>query len=402
MSKSRLSGRCAGRGPAVAGGAVPGRAGRAGDGAGAGGRRRGRRSGFDGVVEAVRQTVVAAQVAGAVTALDVKAGDTRQGRPGAGAHRRPRRRAERQRQRGAGAVGAAPCSTWRARTSSARSSCSRSSTSARPRSSAPSRSSRRRRRRPRRCWRRPARRARSRACYVVRAPYAGVVAEVPVALGDMAMPGRALLDAVRAGGAARHRRGAADARCVQPVQGVRVEFPGLPEAQRWFAPAQVQVLPTVDAATHTVQLRIDLPAGQAGRRAGHVRPRLAAGCAGRPRAGSYVPAAAIVRRAEMTGVYVRRRQGRAAAAPGAPGPRDGRHGRGAVRRVGRRARRARSAGRGPPELRPGHGQDARASPAASPPSSRRRRSRRCWRWWRCCSASSPCSSRRARKSRRST
>ena len=33
-------------------------------------------SGFDGVVEAVRQTVIAAQVAGAVTALDVKAGDT--------------------------------------------------------------------------------------------------------------------------------------------------------------------------------------------------------------------------------------------------------------------------------------------------------------------------------------
>ena len=32
-------------------------------------------AGFDGVVEAVRQTVVAAQVAGAVVALEVKAGD---------------------------------------------------------------------------------------------------------------------------------------------------------------------------------------------------------------------------------------------------------------------------------------------------------------------------------------
>ncbi|HRA15286.1 MAG TPA: biotin/lipoyl-binding protein, partial [Giesbergeria sp.] len=34
------------------------------------------RTGFDGVVEAVRQTVVAAQMPGAVVELNVKAGDT--------------------------------------------------------------------------------------------------------------------------------------------------------------------------------------------------------------------------------------------------------------------------------------------------------------------------------------
>ena len=38
--------------------------------------RSGQPTGFDGVVEAVRQTVLAAQVAGAVIALDVKVGDT--------------------------------------------------------------------------------------------------------------------------------------------------------------------------------------------------------------------------------------------------------------------------------------------------------------------------------------
>ena len=85
------------------------------------------------------------------------------------------------------------CWTWPARTSSARSSCSTSTTSARPRWSGPSRSSRPRRPRPRRSWRRPARRARRSGLHVVRAPFAGVVAEVPVALGDMAMPGQPLL-----------------------------------------------------------------------------------------------------------------------------------------------------------------------------------------------------------------
>ena len=56
------------------------------------------------------------------------------------------------------------------------------------------------------------------------------------------------------------------------------------------------------------------------RRAGHVRAALAA--AARPAAtpALWVPAQAVVRRAEMTGALRARRQGPAAAAPGAPGP----------------------------------------------------------------------------------
>ena len=83
--------------------------------------------------------------------------------------------------------------------------------------------------------------------HVVRAPYAGVVAEVPVALGDMAMPGRALLTLYEPGAlrvtAALPQRVQASA-----AKGVRVEFPGLPEAQRWLDAAPGQLLPTVDPA----------------------------------------------------------------------------------------------------------------------------------------------------------
>ena len=75
--------------------------------------------------------------------------------------------------------------------------------------------------------------------FVVKAPYAGVVAEVPVALGDMAMPGRAAADAVRPGAL---RVTAAvpqtDIARIAPGKPAKIEFPGLPADRQWVAPAQ--------------------------------------------------------------------------------------------------------------------------------------------------------------------
>ena len=70
-------------------------------------------------------------------------------------------------------------------------------------------------------------------------------------------------------------------------------------------------MPTVDAATHTVRLRVALPAGHEGLRPGQfARVWLPIpGSQATPRL--FVPAAAVVRRAEMTGVYVVDAQGRA-------------------------------------------------------------------------------------------
>ncbi len=83
----------------------------------------------------------------------------------------------------------------------------------------------------------------------------------------------------------------------------RVELPGA--ASPWLTPARWQVLPTADAATHTVPLRADLPAGLTGVTPGQFArlwlPRPAAAGAS---AAVSVPVAAIVRRAEMTGLYV--------------------------------------------------------------------------------------------------
>jgi len=153
--------------------------------------------------------------------------------------------------------------------------------------------------------------------HVVRAPFAGVVSEVPVSLGDMAMPGRPLLTlydpAVLRVTAAVPQSVANRLPADAPV---RIELPGMPQATACRVPARVQVLPTVDAATHTVQLRAELP-----RDAGAATPGMFARLwlpvpredAGRTDAGAAplsVPLQAVVRRAEMTGLYVLDPQGR--------------------------------------------------------------------------------------------
>jgi RND family efflux transporter MFP subunit len=144
--------------------------------------------------------------------------------------------------------------------------------------------------------------------YVVRAPFAGIIAEVPVSLGDMAMPGRPLLTlydpaALRVTASVPQTV----ASRLTAGQLPRVELPGLPASARWVVPVRVQVLPTVDPGTHTVQFRADLPAGQAGLAPG-IFARLwlpvSVGGASATEAPLSVPSSSIVRRAELTGLYV--------------------------------------------------------------------------------------------------
>lgn len=141
--------------------------------------------------------------------------------------------------------------------------------------------------------------------FVLNAPYAGVVSEVPVTLGDMAMPGRPLITL--------HDPSALRVTAAVPqtllaglsTQGVRYEVPGLSTLKGPQAAQQVQVLPTVDAATHTAQLRVPLPTPLAGAAPGmFARVWLPANSGSAQGQRLWVPASAVVRRAEMTGVYV--------------------------------------------------------------------------------------------------
>ena len=276
-------------------------------------------AGFDGVVEAVRQTVVAAQVAGAVVALDVKAGDAVKAGPGARTHRRARGGADRRRQRRAGAGGARDARGRDQGVRAAEAAVREEATPARPRSSAPRRSSRRRRRRSRRRSRRPAPPARSPASSWSARRTAAWSPRCPVALGDMAMPGRALLTlydpaALRVSVAVPQTAIARDRRGAEPI---KVELPGLAGDRADRRPTRVER--AADGRPgHAHAAGAARPARErGGRDAGHLRAGLAAGCRRGGATRSTCPAQAVVRRAEMTGLYVLDPQGTADAAPGA-------------------------------------------------------------------------------------
>lgn len=149
--------------------------------------------------------------------------------------------------------------------------------------------------------------------YLINAPYGGVLAEVPVMLGEMAMPGRPLMTLYDPA-ALRVTATVPQAKMAAMLSGApaKIEFPGLPPAQRWLSVAKITVLPLADASTHTVQLRLDLPAGTSGLTPGmFARVSLALGAGdGADGTRLYVPAKAVFRRAELTAVYVLNAQGK--------------------------------------------------------------------------------------------
>lgn len=132
------------------------------------------------------------------------------------------------------------------------------------------------------------------------APMDGVVARRDAQPGEMAQPGRALLTiydptAMRVvADLPQSRLGALRAASIS----ARVEFP---DSGRWVDAASIELIPTADPRTHTVQARVALPSGTAGVLPGmFARVHFATG--EQSRIG--VPPEAVVRRGEITGVYV--------------------------------------------------------------------------------------------------
>lgn len=266
-------------------------------------------AGFDGVVEAVRQTVIAAQVAGAVTELSVNVGDVvKEGQvllridARAAAQNSAASDAQVQAARSAQAVATKDYERQRqlfkkeyiSQAALERAEAQFRATSAQVAAGAALAG---------------AAHIQS-GLFVVKAPYAGVIAELPIALGDMAMPGRPLLT-LYGPAALRVTASVPQTALASLVAGqpVKVELPGLPAEQQWLSLAQVQVLPTIDAGTHSAQVRVDLPGGIKGVAPG-MFARLWLPTRGGKSVRLYVPVAALVRRAEMTGLYVINSSGR--------------------------------------------------------------------------------------------
>jgi RND family efflux transporter MFP subunit len=134
---------------------------------------------------------------------------------------------------------------------------------------------------------------------VIAAPFAGVISARHVDLGEMAQPGKALVTLfdpkdLRAVVTVPQAKLAA----MQVPIAARIELPTLGERP---VAKEVTVLPAADARTHTTQVRLDLPEGLKGVYPGmFARGYFTLGEAKK----LIVPASAIVRRSEVTGAYV--------------------------------------------------------------------------------------------------
>jgi RND family efflux transporter MFP subunit len=131
------------------------------------------------------------------------------------------------------------------------------------------------------------------------APYSGVVSARHVQLGELATPGRTLMtgfdpSSLRVVANVPSTQVAA----IQANGRARVEIPA---SDRWIDARLVTVLPSADPRTHSTQVRVELPADVQGVSPGtFARAHFVTGSAPRLMA----PRAAIVRRSELTAVYV--------------------------------------------------------------------------------------------------
>jgi len=140
------------------------------------------------------------------------------------------------------------------------------------------------------------------------APISGVVARRHLELGEMAAPGKPLFT-LYAPGSLRVKASVPQYRLpeMRSVKTAKIEFP---ELGKWVDAVEVTVLPTVDAGTKTAEVRVGLPATPemlvAVTPGMFARVHFVVGEAKK----MAVPARAVVRRGEVTAVYVQAADGR--------------------------------------------------------------------------------------------
>lgn len=131
------------------------------------------------------------------------------------------------------------------------------------------------------------------------APYSGIVSARHVEVGEMATPGKPLMTGfdpgtLRVSATVPQARVAA----IQAGAKARVE---VPSSAKWVEATQLTIIPAADPRTHTTQVRLGLPANVRGIYPGiYARAHFVTGRA----AVLLVPRAAVIHRSEVTAVYV--------------------------------------------------------------------------------------------------
>ena len=148
--------------------------------------------------------------------------------------------------------------------------------------------------------------------FIIKAPFSGVISDVNAKLGEMAMPGMPLLQMFDPS-VMRVSAQVPQSQLAQVPNSAtaRIELSGMSDANQWLVPASMEVLPAVDARTHSGTIRlplnktnIDLVPGTFAR----VWMELPANVSpSNPII--WVPSASVMRRGEMNAVYVKSAQG---------------------------------------------------------------------------------------------
>lgn len=136
------------------------------------------------------------------------------------------------------------------------------------------------------------------------APISGLIARRHAEPGDMATPGKPLFTIYEPGNL-RVTVSVPQSRLagIRAVRTARVEFP---ELGKWIEATAVRLLPTADAATHVAQVRVSLPAVPEAMPGMFARVHFVLGAAEK----LTVPTGAVVRRGEVAAVYVHGADGR--------------------------------------------------------------------------------------------
>jgi RND family efflux transporter MFP subunit len=141
--------------------------------------------------------------------------------------------------------------------------------------------------------------ATERSYATVIAPYSGVVLARHVELGEMASPGRPLMtgfdpSTLRVVATVPQ----AEVAAIEAQRKARIEVPSL---GRWVDVQSMTIVPAADPRTHTTRIRLELPEGVRGVYPGvYAIAHFVTGRAPR----LLVPRAAVLQRSEVTGVYV--------------------------------------------------------------------------------------------------
>lgn len=141
--------------------------------------------------------------------------------------------------------------------------------------------------------------------HTINAPYAGVVAEVMTELGDMAMPGKPLL-AIYDPSLLRVVINVPQSQVdkIKQEASIKVLISGANEAERSLSGTQVSVLPTADSVSNMVKVRVTLPQNTVSIKPG-MFARAEVPVSGTTTQGQlYVPKKSVVKRSELTAVYV--------------------------------------------------------------------------------------------------